>query len=404
VVPLADETENATAAALAGLRVVACEHAVAAPLATRHLADLGASVVKVERLGTGDFARHYDHAVRGQSSHFVWLNRSKRSLSLDLKSAEGRSILGLLLDRADVFVQNLGPGTASRLGLGADSLSRRHPRLVACEISGYGSPGPWAKRKAYDLLVQAEAGLIGITGSAHEPAKAGIPVADIAAGMYALSGILAALYQRERTGRGAVIQVSLLDSLAEWMGYPFYYARYGGSPPARAGASHGAIAPYGPFRTSDGHDLVLAVQNDAEWQALCRQVIGRPDMAADPTFATNALRIANRGAVDESVAGAVARLTEREAARRCDAARIAYGHMGEVGALDRNPQLAARQRWAEVGSPAGPIVSLMPPWVIAGSAPVLGPVPAVGEHSDLILHELGYRTDQIAELRKQEII
>jgi itaconate CoA-transferase len=383
---------------------VTCEHAVAAPLATRHLADLGATVVKIERPGTGDFARHYDQAVLGQSSHFVWLNRGKQSLTLDLKGAQGRQIIAQLLERADIFVQNLGPGAAERLGLGGQDLTSRYPGLVICEISGYGPDGPWADRKAYDLLVQAETGLIDVTGTPEAPAKAGIPAADIAAGTYALSGILAALYRRERDGSGAVVQVSLLDGLAEWMGFPFYYARYGGSPPPRAGASHGAIAPYGPFRTSEGHDFLIGVQNDAEWVALCHGVIDRPDVAGDPRFATNSQRVAHRSLVDQAVAQGLALLTDAEAASRCDAARIAYSHLGPVAALEQNPQLAARGRWTEVGTPEGPVVSLLPPWVISGSAPVMGAVPAVGEHSEAILQGLGYSEEQIAELRESGVL
>ena len=399
-----DQESDGASPVLRGINVISCEHAVAAPLATRHLADLGANVVKVERPRVGDFARYYDQTVLGQSSHFVWLNRGKRSLTVDLKSEEGRQIVGQLLGHADIFVQNLGPGAAQRLSLGGAALARQHPQLIVCEISGYGPDGPWALRKAYDLLVQSEVGLVGITGSTDQPAKAGIPAADIAAGMYALSGMLLALYQREKTGLGTVIEVSLLDSLAEWMGYPFYYARYGGSAPPRAGASHGAIAPYGPFRTSDGSEFVLAVQNDREWQSFCTLVIRRPDMAADPRFLTNALRVEHRTVLDDNVARSLALISGTEAADRCDRAHIAYGHMRDVGLLQDNPQLQARRRWAEVGSPMGPIASLLPPFVMDGGTPTMGPVPSVGEHTEQILKDLGYSGSQISGLRQAQII
>jgi itaconate CoA-transferase len=375
---------------LAGLLVVACEHAVATPLATRHLADLGARVIKVERPETGDFARHYDQTVLGMSSHFVWLNRGKQSLALDLKSEAGQEVMGRLLDRADVFVHNLGPGVASRLGLDGQYLTGKHPRLIACEVSGYGTAGPWRSRKAYDLMVQAATGLLGITGSPDAPAKAGIPVADIAAGMYAFSGILAALYARERSGHGTLIEVSLLDSLVEWMGYPFYYARYGGSPPARSGAHHAAIAPYGPFPTADGSDLLIAVQNDREWEALCAVVLGDPGLASDPRFAANPDRVAHRDVLDQLVGEAIAALDMAEAERRCERAHIAYARLGDVGDLERHPQLTARDRWSTAESPAGPIAAIRPPWIMSGQVPPTGSVPDLGQHTTAILAELGY--------------
>jgi itaconate CoA-transferase len=389
---------------LNGLLVVACEHAVAAPLATRHLADLGARVIKIERPGTGDFARHYDQTVRGMSSHFVWLNRGKQSLTLDLKSEPGLVVAGQLLDRADVFVHNLGPGVAERLGLSGHSLTERHPRLIACEISGYGSAGPWRSRKAYDLMVQAETGLLGITGSPDAPAKAGIPVADIAAGMYAFSGILAALYARERSGRGDHIEVSLLDSLVEWMGYPFYYARYSGSPPPRAGAHHAAIAPYGPFRTADGGDLLIAVQNDKEWQGLCMVVLGHPELADDPRFASNPDRVANRDVLDLLVGGAIAVLDMQEAERRCERARIAHARLGDVGALEWHPQLTSRDRWAQADSPVGPVAAVLAPWVLSGQMPSIGAIPDLGQHSAAILAELGYSPRDIVALQQAGVV
>ncbi len=389
---------------LHGLLVVACEHAVAAPLATRHLADLGARVIKIERPGTGDFARHYDQAVRGMSSHFVWVNRGKQSLTLDLNSEAGQAVLARLLDRADAVVHNLGPGVAGRLGIDGQSLVSRYPRLIACEISGYGSTGPWRSRKAYDLMVQAEAGVLGITGSPDAPAKAGIPVADIAAAMYALSGVLTALYTRERTGRGEHIEVSLLDSLVEWMGYPFYYARYGGVPPPRSGAHHAAIAPYGPFKTADDDDILIAVQNDTEWEALCTAVLGQPELARDPRFASNTNRVANRNVLDPLVARAIATIDMTEAERRCELARIAYARLGDVADLERHPHLQARGRWHSVGTPVGPVAAALPPWIMPGQALSAGPVPDLGQHTALILAELGYNAQEITGLRSSGII
>jgi itaconate CoA-transferase len=389
---------------LHGVTVISCEHAVAAPLATRHLADLGARVVKIERPGTGDFARQYDSSVRGMSSHFVWLNRGKQSLTADLKTEQGRRLVAELLTKADVFVQNLGPGAASRLGLGGTDLTRKYPGLVVCEISGYGSSGPWQSRKAYDLLVQAEAGLIGVTGSPEQPAKAGIAVADISAAMYAFSGVLAALFERERTGQGALLQVSLLDSLAEWMGYPFYYARYGGAAPARTGASHATIAPYGPFQTSDGRTFLLAVQNEHEWSALCSLVLERPALTDDPRLRSNSQRIANRVLVDRVVGESIAALTEAQAIDRCERARIAYGQVNDVKTLEHHPQLEARQRWSEIDSPAGRLVSMLPPIVVQGQTPVMGSIPAVGEHAEAILSELDYSGQTIASMRDAGII
>ena len=389
---------------LHGLLVVACEHAVAAPLATRHLADLGARVIKIERPGTGDFARRYDQTVRGMSSHFVWVNRGKQSLTLDLKSEAGQTVLARLLDQADAFVHNLGPGVAQRLGLGGQSLVSKYPRLIACEISGYGTTGPWRSRKAYVLMVQAEAGLLGITGSPDAPAKAGIPVADIAAAMYALSGVTSALYARERTGHGGHIEVSLLDSLVEWMGYPFYYARYGGAPPPRSGAHHAAIAPYGPFRTADGVDILIAVQNDREWEALCAVVLGLPGLAGDQRFSSNPDRVANRDALAPLVGEAIAGLRLPEAERRCELARIAYARLGDVGELERHPDLAARGRWDSVGSPVGPVAATLPPWIMPGQAPTVGPVPDLGQHTAAILAELGYSANEITGLRESGVI
>lgn len=376
---------------LDGLLVVSCEQAVAAPLATRHLADLGARVIKIEREGSGDFARDYDETVHGMSSHFVWLNRSKESVTLDLKSDDGRATMLRLLDRADVFVQNFAPGAAERLGLGAAALRERYPRLVTCSISGYGSSGPYRDAKAYDLLIQSEAGLVSITGTEDAPAKSGIPAADIGAGMYAFSGILSALYERERTGQGTDLEVSLFDSLVEWMGYPLYYAGYGGTAPKRTGTSHAAIAPYGTFSAGDGTDLVLSIQNEREWATFCEVVLGRPEVATDPRFASGRARVENRPDLHAEIDTVFTGLTGDELVARLVEARIAHARQREVGEVLEHPQLAARDRWTEVGSPVGPLRALRPPITVAGRPARMDPVPAVGEHTDAVLAWLDER-------------
>ena len=373
---------------LDGITVVACEQAVAAPLATRHLADLGARVIKVERPGSGDFARGYDETVLGLSSHFVWLNRSKESLALDLKQPGSVRTVLRLLERADVFVQNFAPGAAERLGLGAAALRLRFPRLVTCSISGYGSDGPYRDAKAYDLLIQSEAGLVSVTGTEEQPAKSGIPAADIGAGMYAFSGILAALYEREHTGVGAEIEVSLFDALTEWMGFPLYYAGYGGEPPRRTGANHPAIAPYGTFTAGDGSEIVLAVQNEREWVLFCERVLERGDLATDPRFESSSRRVANRPALQQEIDKVFHGLTGDEVIARLAAARIAYARRREVAEVLEHPQLAARDRWTEVGSPVGPLRALLPPIVLPGRTPRMAPIPAVGEHNEAILRWL----------------
>ena len=376
---------------LDGLLVVSCEQAVAAPLATRHLADLGARVIKIEREGSGDFARDYDETVHGMSSHFVWLNRSKESVTLDLKSDDGRATMLRLLDRADVFVQNFAPGAAERLGLGAAALRERYPRLVTCSISGYGSSGPYRDAKAYDLLIQSEAGLVSITGTEDAPAKSGIPAADIGAGMYAFSGILSALYERERTGQGTDLEVSLFDSLVEWMGYPLYYAGYGGTAPQRTGTSHAAIAPYGTFSAGDGTDVVLSIQNEREWATFCEVVLGRPEVATDPRFASGRARVENRPDLHAEIDTVLTGLTGDELVARLVQARIAHARQREVGEVLEHPQLAARGRWTEVGSPVGPLRALQPPITVAGRTTRMDPVPAVGEHTDAVLAWLDER-------------
>ena len=384
---------------LEGITVLSVEQAVAAPFATRQLADLGARVIKIERPGVGDFARAYDATVRGESSHFVWLNRGKESLTLDVKRPGAATVLQRLLDRADVFVQNLAPGAAGRLGLGSSALRESHPRLVMCDISGYGSSGPYRDRKAYDLLVQAEAGLLSITGTPEEQVKVGISVADIAAGMYAYSGILTALLMRHRTGAGTVVEISMLEALSEWMGYPLYYGVYGGSPPQRSGARHAVIAPYGPFAGGDGEVVYLGIQNEREWEAFCASVLQQPGLAVDPRFASNAERVQHRDALDAEIETVFGRITTPEIVERLESARIANARLRTVQQLADHPQLAARQRWREVETPVGPIRATLPPASLEGVTPVMGPVPALGADTDAILHELGFDAATVAEWR-----
>ncbi|WP_137122765.1 CaiB/BaiF CoA transferase family protein [Segeticoccus rhizosphaerae] len=382
---------------LAGTTVVSLEQAVAAPFATRQLADLGARVIKVERPGAGDFARGYDETVRGMSSHFVWLNRGKESIALDLKSEAGRAAVHRLVDTADVFVQNLAPGAAERLGLGAEVLRAARPELVHCSISGYGAGGPYTTRKAYDLLVQCEAGLLSVTGTPDQPAKVGISVADIAAGMYAYSGILTALLRRGRTGDGATLEVSMLEALAEWMGFPMYYAEYGGASPTRSGASHAAIAPYGPFHCADGDQVFLGIQNEREWAVFCSDVLGDPALAADAEFATNTHRVAHRDHLTERIEARFATLPVGEVERRLEAAGIANARLRDLAGLVGHPQLRARDRWREVDTPVGPVRALLPPVTVRGQEPAMGAVPSLGQHTERILAELGLPTDPGAE-------
>ncbi|WP_326613329.1 CoA transferase [Streptomyces scopuliridis] len=384
---------------LDGITVISVEQAVAAPFATRQLADLGARVIKVERPGTGDFARGYDETVRGMSSHFVWLNRSKESIALDLKRPEDAAVLRRLVDRADVFVQNLAPGAAGRLGLDAATLTGANPRLVVCAISGYGTGGPYTDQKAYDLLVQCESGAMSLTGTPEAPAKVGIPVADIAAAMYAYSGILTALYERERTGRGSAFEVSMLEALGEWMGYPGYFTRYGGAQPPRSGAEHAAIAPYGPYATRDGVRVFLGVQNEREWEDFCARVLDAPQLATDPRFARNSLRVENRDALRTRIEERFAALSAVEAERRLESARIAHARLRDVTEFADHPQLAARNRWRTVDSPVGPLDALLPPVTVAGREPRMDRVPALDEDRERILAGLDATATGLQRIR-----
>ncbi len=390
--------------ALDGITVVALEHAIAAPFCSRQLADLGARVIKIERPGQGDFARGYDERVRGLASHFVWVNRSKESLTLDLKHAEAQRILEQLLVRADVLLQNLAPGAAARLGLDYATLSARHPRLIVCDISGYGESGPYRDKKAYDLLIQSEAAFLAVTGTEAEPSKAGCSIADISAGMYAYSGILAALLQRGRSGRGCRIEISLLEALTEWMSYPLYYAFEGAAPPPRTGAAHATIYPYGPFPAGDGKLVMLGLQNEREWQVFCGEVLGQPELAADPRFASNARRVAARSELRGIIVEAFRALTADEVTARLERARIANARLNEVSDLWHHPQLAARGRWTQVQTPAGPIPALLPPGIPSDATARMDPVPALGEHTDKVLAELGYDASAISALRAAAVI
>lgn len=390
---------------LQGITVVTLEHAIAAPFCTRQLADLGARVIKVERPGVGDFARAYDARVRGQASHFVWTNRSKESLTLDLKHARATEILGRLLARADVLVQNLVPGAAARLGLSFEALHPRFPRLIVCDISGYGddqkTPGPYRDKKAYDLLIQSESGFLSITGTPEEPSKAGCSIADIAAGMYGYTNILAALIQRGKTGLGVRIDVSMLESMVEWMSYPMYYAFEGATPPPRTGAAHATIYPYGPFATGDGRTVMLGLQNEREWVEFCTKVLLRPELATDPRYASNALRVAARKDLHALITGIFAQLTAEQLVVRLDAAQIANAQVNSLAAVWAHPQLQARGRWTEVDTPAGLVPALLPPGIPEDFAPRMDAVPALGQHSASILKELGYADGEIETLRTE---
>lgn len=396
-------TQNPNPLPLEGVTVVSLEHAIAAPLATRHLADQGARVIKIERPGVGDFARAYDRRVDGLASHFVWVNRSKESLCLDLKQAAAREILEAILAKADVLVQNLAPGAAARLGLSFEELSPKYPQLIVCDISGYGDGGPYTEKKAYDLLIQSEGGFLSVTGTPDEEVKSGISVADIAAGMYAYSGILAALLERARSGRGRRVEIAMLDSMMEWMSFPLYYAYKGQQPPHRSGAAHATIYPYGPFKAGDGRTVMLGLQNEREWAVFCDRVLERPELKSDPRFADNAARTAHRSELHALIVAEFARFSTEAVIAQLDAADIANAHVNTMADLWEHPQLKARGRWTTVQSPAGPLPALYPP----GSSPErparMDPVPTLGAHTEAILAELGFAA-RSAELHAQGVV
>ncbi|MBS0469143.1 MAG: CoA transferase [Proteobacteria bacterium] len=383
---------------LDGITVISLEHAVAAPFATRQLADLGARVIKVERPGSGDFARGYDQRVRGQSSHFTWINRSKESLALDVKQPQAKAALLQLLKTADVLVQNLAPGAAARMGLSYEALKAHNPKLIVCDISGYGADGPYRDKKAYDLLIQSEAGFLSVTGTPETPSKSGISVADIAAGMYAYTNILSALLLRGKTGEGSHIDVSMLEAMGEWMGYPLYYAFDGAPPPPRTGASHASIYPYGPFAAGDGGTVMLGLQNEREWKAFCDGVLQQPEVATDPRFCSNAERNQHRAELQALILQVFASLSAAQVVERLEAAGIANARVNDMADLWAHPQLQARQRWSEVDSPVGRIPALLPPGVNSAFDYRMDAVPAVGQHNSAILAELGWSAEQIAAL------
>src|SRR5438552_6584423 len=389
---------------LEGISILSIEQAVAAPFATRQLADLGARVVKIERPDVGDFARDYDETVQGVASHFVWLNRSKESLTLDLKHPEARQIVHQLLADADVFIQNLAPGATERLGLGPEELTQRYPRLIVCGVSGYGSSGPYRDKKAYDLLVQCETGLVSVTGMPETPSKVGISIADISAGMYAFTGILTALYQRERTGKGTVLEVSMFEALGEWMGYPAYFAAYGGTPPPRTGASHATIAPYGPFQAGDGKQVNLGLQNEREWALFCSVVLEQPEVGADPRFDSNGKRVANREALHARIDAVFSQLTIDQVIARLDRAQIANAHMNSMQEFWEHPQLQVRERWREVDSPVGRLQALLAPGTMRNVEPRMDPIPALADQTGQTLRKLGYRDGEIFRLRAERLM
>ena len=389
---------------LDGITVLSLEHAIAAPFCTRQLADMGARVIKIERPGVGDFARGYDERVQGLSSHFVWTNRSKESLTLDLKQASAQRILDALLPQADVIVQNLAPGATARMGLSFDALHERFPHLIVCDISGYGHGGPYQDKKAYDLLIQSESGFLSVTGSPESPAKAGCSISDIAAGMYAYSSILSALLLRQRTGLGSHVDVSMLESMVEWMGFPMYYAFDGAEPAPRAGASHATIYPYGPFPVGTGTDVMLGLQNEREWAAFCTTVLQQPELASDPRFTTNSLRLQNKDVLRLLIVTTFASMTREQVLERLDAAHIANASVNTMQDVWNHPQLAARQRWRTVQSAAGPLPALVPPASNTAFEARMDPIPALGAHTERILHELGYTPAQVSTLREQGAI
>ncbi len=389
---------------LSGITVVSLEHAIAAPFCTRQLADQGARVIKIERPGVGDFARGYDTRVAGLASHFVWTNRSKESLSLDLKHEQAPKILDELLAQADVLVQNLAPGAAARMGMSFEALHARFPKLIVCDISGYGDSGPYRDKKAYDLLIQSEAGFLSVTGTPDTPSKAGCSIADIAAGMYAYSNVLTALIQRGKTGLGKRIDISMLESMAEWMSFPLYYAYDGAAPPPRAGASHATIYPYGPFPSGDGKTIMLGLQNEREWQVFCTRVLQQPELAVDARFSANALRSANKAELQTLIEACFAQLSAQQVIDRLEDAQIANAQVNTMADVWAHPQLQARDRWVQVGTSAEPIPALLPPGTANAQQVRMDAVPALGEHTQSILQELGWGDDDIAALRAQGAI
>ena len=391
-------------APLQGITIVSLEHAIAAPLCTRQLAELGAKVIKIERRGSGDFARHYDDRVRGQSSHFIWTNRSKKSLTLDIKHRDSGKILQRLLKTSDVLVQNLAPGAARKMGLDFEQLHGKYEQLIVCNISGYGEGGPYEKKKAYDLLVQAEAGFLSITGTENERVKSGISIADIAAGMQAQAAILAALIQRSKTNKGSSIDISMLEAMVEWMGFPLNYAYDGATPPQRTGADHASIYPYGAFLTQDKKVIMLGLQNEREWSAFCEGALETPELTNDSRFANNAARSVNRDALKIIIEEKFSTMTAGEVANKLDQAQIAFANVNDMPAVWNHPQLHALNRLVDTQTPEGTVKSFLPPGNNSSYEPTLGPVPALGEHTEEILSGLGFDADEIERFRENEVV
>ena len=389
---------------LSGLTVVSLEQAVAAPFCSRQLAEQGARVIKIERPVVGDFARGYDQAVLGQSGYFLWLNRSKESLSLDVKKTESKQILTKLIAKADVFIQNLAPGAAKRLGLGADELMAKYPRLIVCDISGYGDSGPYAKKKAYDLLIQSEAGILSVTGTAESPAKVGVSLTDIGTGLHAYSGILGALYQRERTGKGSRIEVTMFEAMVEWMNHPLMYEHFGGKPMQRAGTDHAIIVPYGRFTAGDGKDVMFGIQNEREWASFCAKVLDKPELATDARYDNNTKRLAARNELIALITQAFSSMTAEQVVARLDAADIANARLNKPLEVWNHEQLKARDRWREVDTPAGRIPALLPPVTTSGYEVRMDAVPSVGQHTDFVLRDIGYSDAEIAALRANGVV
>jgi itaconate CoA-transferase len=389
---------------LDGITVVSLEQAVAAPFCSRQLADLGARVIKIERPQVGDFARDYDHSVKGLSAYFAWLNRSKESFTLDVKHAKAKEILARLIADADVFIQNLAPGAARRLGLGGEELLAQYPRLVVCDISGYGDAGPYAGKKAYDLLVQSEAGVVAVTGTPDAPSKVGVSLTDIGTGLHAYAAILGALYQRERTGKGTRIEVTMFEAMVEWMMHPLYYTHFGGRAPQRSGPDHATIVPYGKFRTAGGESVMLGIQNEREWSAFCDKVLSQPKLAKDQRYDSNTKRTAARAEVVAVIEDVFAQMTAEQVIEKLEAAGIANARMNTPEEVWNHPQLKARNRWREVGSPVGAIPAPLPPATFSGSEARMDPVPGIGEHTERILSEIGYEANDIVALRAEAAI
>ena len=389
---------------LEGITVISLEQAVAAPFAARQLADLGARVIKIERPGEGDFARSYDQTVKGQSAYFVWLNRSKESLTLDVKKTESKQILKRLIARADVFIQNLAPGAAKRLGLGADELMKNNPRLIVCDISGYGDSGPYAHKKAYDLLIQSEAGILSVTGTPEQPSKVGVSLSDIGTGLHAYSAILGALYQRERTGKGTRVEVTMFEAMVEWMSHPLMYSHFGGRAPRRSGPDHATIVPYGRFTAGDGKDLMFGIQNEREWASFCDKVLGKPAYATDARYANNTNRNAARTELSALITGIFSNMTAEQVVAELDEAGIANARMNTPDEVWDHAQLKARKRWREIDTPAGPIAALLPPVTSSDFEARMDRVPAVGEHTDSVLRDIGYSDAEIAALKLSGVV